>query len=142
MANHPTQPDPTAQGLGINPDPPEKPRDVFDFVYREFFGEGTQHEDVAQERLVVESFIDKARTLFSENQVVGTDPLGTGLSLRFQDGSVSPFCDVPGGMDGVGGEAGSMPVARQHLPRGADSGKGKTTPSESWGVTKGEQPGS
>jgi len=128
--------DPTATGLGISADPPEKPRDVFDFVYRELLNEPSDTEPN------ICDFIDLARKMFSENQVVGTDPLGTGLSLRFQDGSVIPFCDVPGGMDGVGGEPGSISVARQHLPRGADSGKGKTMSSPSWGVTKGEKPGS
>ena len=124
--------DPTAgEGLGIHPDPPEKPRDVFDFVLRSY-KKGKENSIEVDEHL--QAFVDHARELFSENRAIAQDTMSETLALRFQDGSVLTFCDVPSGMQGVGGEPGAMQVAREHPQRGAD-GKGKTVPSPRWGVS-------
>lgn len=119
--------DPTEGGLGINPDPPAKPRDVFDYVLQQ-----------CEPNVSVSEFIGKARELFSANRAIAQDTMSETLALRFQDGSVLTFCDVPSGMDGVGNQPGAMSIAKDHPQRGAD-GKGKTVPSQSWGVSSGEQ---
>lgn len=124
--------DPTAQGMGIHPDPPDKPRDVFDFVRRQL-AESKAHGDAAIEP-AVDEFIDLARELFGKNKPIAQDTMSETLALRFQDGSVLTFCDVPSGMDGVGGVSGGVSISKEHPSRSAE-GKGRTTPTHSWGVT-------
>lgn len=128
--------DPTQGGLGITHDPPDKPRDVFDYVRREL-AKDKAHGDAAIEP-AVDEFIEKARELFTHNRAIAQDTMSETLALRFQDGSVLTFCDVPSGMDGVGNDPGAMQIAKDHPPRGQD-GKGRTVPTPSWGVSTGEQ---
>jgi len=105
-----------------------KPVDVFDFVKQNMIiGDDTDES-------TIDHFISEARRLFQDNQPIGQDNLSDQLSLRFQDGSVLPFCQINSGMDGVGGIQGGVGIAKQHPPRGAD-GKGMTERQPSWGVT-------
>ena len=138
-----TQTDPTAQGLPINHDQQPKYRDIFDFAYQKWIEEndalevddGTPRPAIAMNphdsdaAQAVQGFIAKARRLFSANQPVGQDFMPASLALRFQDGSILQFVDVSA--DGMGGNAGSQDVSKNHQVRG----KGTTAPSPSWGVT-------
>lgn len=126
--------DPTQGGLGITHDPPDKPRDVFDYVLQEWEKDADREQNAAP----VHEFIEKARELFTQNRAIAQDTMSETLALRFQDGSVLTFCDVPSGMDGVGNDPGAMQIAKDHPPRGND-GKGRTVPTPSWGVSTGEQ---
>lgn len=125
-------PDPTAQGLSIQTSPPTTYRDVFDYVLQHIDMEEVLDETASNKAWVV--FVDTARRLFAENQPIGQDNLGQVLSLRFQDGLVLPFCDVPPGTTGMSGIGGAMPITQSQPPRGND-GKGTTVRSPSWGIT-------
>ncbi len=126
--------DPTAHGLGITPDQPPKYRDIFEYILKDWLlKEGFEINSEAAINAC--SFIDHARRMLGANQPIAQDFLGSTLSLRFQDGSVITFCDyTEPGPGAVGGNAGSLELAKQHPQRGAE-GKGRTAPSPSWGVT-------
>lgn len=119
--------DPTKHGLAIRPDQPIQYRDIFDYVYQQWLAEYG-----ATPTWPVESFISKARELFTKNQPIAQDFMGPSLSLRFQDGLILPVCDTANS-DIIGGEAGAAQVAKPHPPN--REGKGRTMPTPSWGVT-------
>ena len=125
--------DPTEQGLPVDGTSENTtPVDVFDYVKQNMLiGDET-------DEATLDHFIAEARRLFQDNQPIGQDNLSDQLSLRFQDGTVLPFCQIDAGMEGVGGMSGAVGVERRHTPRGND-GKGKTIQQPSWGVTKGEE---
>ncbi len=116
--------DPTQQGLPIIPETPIKYRDMFDKVYQEWLTAQPSTAAIT----AVETFLTKAREMFSRNQPIAQDFMGDTLSLRFQDGSVLPVCEAVNPTI-AGGDGGAMHVAAQH------AGKGKIAPSGSWGVT-------
>ena len=130
--------DPTAKGLPIQPTQFVMYRDVFDYVLQKYMAEFPCDTDnptgMPAYESGIRSFIAKARELFQENQPVGTDNLSDVLALRFQDGTVLKFCDIPSGMDGVGGIAGGKDISIDHKPRGVD-GKGRTVPQPQWSIT-------
>ena len=125
--------DPTTTGSGSAP--PTKPRDVFDYVRRELAASKPPGDAGIDSS--VDEFIDLARKLFSENCAVAQDTMSETLAIRFQDGTVLTFCDVPHGIQGVGGQSGAMSITATHPPRGND-GRGQSVASLSWGVSSGE----
>lgn len=134
-----TMADPTRSGLSITPDPlAGLASDVFDFVERQWLARRhngvTADPDAVAKQTGVREFVSLARELFSTNQPVALDMTSPSLALRFQDGSVLPFCNVPDPLT-AGGEPGSMPVSTVHPP--SLDGKGKMANTPSWGVTSG-----
>jgi len=138
------QQDPTAgiNGLQVKAVIPDKFRDVFDFVLHQWLaareaeqGDGPVAaiaiplEEQADVKPVL-AFIEKARQLFTTNKVIGQDFLSSSPSLRFQDGTVLVFCDVPN-LE-MGGTPGSLDISKHHPNR---EGKGLTTSTAAWGVT-------
>lgn len=122
-------PDPTVQGLQIVADVANKHRDLFDFVQQNW---QSRPDAVAADDAVVAAFLEFSRGLFRKNMPIGTDFLSAGLSLRFQDGSVLPFCDAP---LPVGTDTGSISVSTKHRPH---DGKTPMVPSPSWDISKPE----
>jgi len=103
-----------------------KPRDVFDAVLIawELLGRDAVGNFV--------EFTEFARKFYTNNQVIGTDALHHGLALRFQDGTVLPFCDV----EGATPTHDSTSIPLNTTARGYDpENRGKTTPSHYWGLS-------
>lgn len=121
--------DPTVQGLQIVADVANKHRDLFDFV-QQHWQKRAGGEPVTD--AVVAEFLEFSRELFRKNMPIGTDFLSAGLSLRFQDGSVLPFCDSP---LPTGTDTGSISVSTKHRPH---DGKTPMVPSPSWDISKPE----
>lgn len=127
-----TEIDPTATGIDLSPTTCEKYADVFAFV-REQWLAGQNPEAPPTQAMIeaVDTFIETARKTFGANVPVALDFRSPTLSLRFQNGSVLPFCDANAPAM-KGGDQGSLDVSKQHPNR---TGKGATAPSASWGVT-------
>lgn len=124
--------DPTATGIDLSPTTCEKYADVFAFVREQWLATQNPAAPPTQAMIeAVDNFIEAARQTFGKNMPVALDFMSASLALRFQNGSVLPFCDVnAAGMKG--GDQGSLDVSKAHPNR---TGKGATTPSASWGVT-------
>ncbi len=124
--------DPTAKGIDLSPTTCEKYADVFAFVREQWLAQQNPEAPPTHTMIeAVDTFIETARKTFGANMPVALDFMSPSLSLRFQNGSILPFCDVNADLM-KGGDQGSLDVSKQH-PNG--TGKGATTPSASWGVT-------
>lgn len=126
--------DPTRQGIPISHDAVVQYRDVFDYV-RQHMDENTLAGQ--SPAAVMDAFINKARELFTINQPISHDTMSHVMAIRFQDGLILSFCDIPPEFSGMSGIGGAMSISKVVPPRGND-GKGTTVKTPSWGITAGE----
>lgn len=136
--------DPTKHGMTLSFERTDRV-DTFEFVYNRWLAEQAEmHGDdpaaVEPARIAaaaVQSYLELARRMFSENQPVAQDFMGATLSLRFQDGSVLAFCNchTP---EAVAANLGQTNISQTTPPR---DGKGRTVQTPHWGVTTGNSGG-
>ena len=68
--------------------------DVFSHAFNAWVAE---KRPAAVTQAAAAEFMDYARSLFAANNVIGQNYMAAGVSLRFQDGMVLPFCLPPAG---------------------------------------------